>query len=463
MAAMSVLTVKLVTVALEQDLVGIYNSSYGYLQLFGILADFGLYAVAIRELSRAKDRPRVLTALLLIRMCTVVFSMLLALALVWSVPGWRGPFAIATSIAALVPLFTLLAGIPRTVLQVEHKMQFVFAAEILQRIFTTLTIAAFVVWGVRDSANVWLCYLFIALGGVGAVILLIVSIASANRFLRLQWPADRDLVKEIALSALPFGCAYVCIALYRQFDTTMIALLQSDYTRENALYGVVIRMTEMGFIIPTYLLNSTLPSLSSKDTHPERSQALLQKTFVLLLIIGLSMMLAFYFWARPLVQLLTTEAYLSTPLMPGSDTALAILALPVFLNVLVLYAFYVLLTKHRWRELLWPLAAASVLSLGSNVLLISAFDGFLGAAWNSVFIHVMLTALLLPRVLAAAPLRLEKSVWLQLAWYALLVGGALAVSAPWLDTEWKTLVASPFIGLATLAALYCSGLWKLVR
>ncbi len=53
MAALSILTTKFVAIGLSQELAGHYNTAYGYLQLFGILADFGLYAVAVREVSQA--------------------------------------------------------------------------------------------------------------------------------------------------------------------------------------------------------------------------------------------------------------------------------------------------------------------------------------------------------------------------------------------------------------------------
>ena len=42
MASLSILTTKFVAIGLTKELAGNYNSAYGYLQLFGILADFGL-------------------------------------------------------------------------------------------------------------------------------------------------------------------------------------------------------------------------------------------------------------------------------------------------------------------------------------------------------------------------------------------------------------------------------------
>ena len=67
MAVLSIVTVKFVAIGLSKELAGHYNSAYGYLQMFGILADFGLYAIAVREVSKAKDKSAVLSAVLCLR------------------------------------------------------------------------------------------------------------------------------------------------------------------------------------------------------------------------------------------------------------------------------------------------------------------------------------------------------------------------------------------------------------
>src|SRR3989338_3344995 len=107
MAALSIITVKFVAIGLSKELAGIYNSAYGYLQLFGILADFGLYAVAVRELSRARDQAIVIGHLLILRLLILLTALGSALLFVWIIPAWKdSPLPPSVTIAALVPLFT---------------------------------------------------------------------------------------------------------------------------------------------------------------------------------------------------------------------------------------------------------------------------------------------------------------------------------------------------------------------
>ncbi|MBI2117881.1 hypothetical protein HYT95_03185, partial [Candidatus Peregrinibacteria bacterium] len=126
MAVLSILTVKFVAVGLSRDLVGAYNSAYGYLQLFGILADFGLYAVAVRAMSRADGVGQILYTFFRIRLLAVCIVIGGAVLLAWSMPQWEGtPLPIGVTLAAVVPAFTLLAGVFRAAFQVQYRMHLV--------------------------------------------------------------------------------------------------------------------------------------------------------------------------------------------------------------------------------------------------------------------------------------------------------------------------------------------------
>ena len=352
MAGLSILTMKFVAVGLSKELAGNYNSAYGFLQLFGILADFGLYAVAVKEVSRADNKEDVLGALIILRSIILLLSLCSALLLVWIIPMWREtPLPLSVTIASLVPFFTLLAGIVRTVFQTHYKMHYVFIAEVTQRILTVALIGLFIAYGIRGSTDLHILHLFLFIGGIGAFWLFFLSLVYGNKLMNIRLNWDPVLIKKLFKQAVPFGIGFLCIALYRQLDVTLIALLRPDFELQNAYYGFVLRMAEVGFLIPTFLLNSTLPLLSERDARGEETGEILGKTFLIIITLGSVAALFAFFWARPLVLLLTTESYLSTHARPGSDTALALLSLPFLLNGIVLYGYYTLLTKGKWKKL----------------------------------------------------------------------------------------------------------------
>lgn len=444
MAALSIVTVKLVAVGLTRELAGTYNSAYGYLQFFGILADAGLYAVAVRELSRAKDEGQTLGTLVLLRLIVTAIVFAAAVGIAFSIPHWRqSPLSIAIAIAAFVPVFTLLAGIQRSVFQVHYRMKSVFVAEVIQRVVTAGLIGGTVLFFVRGSDDPRVMWWFLLIGSLGAFVLLSVSSILAARIVRIRASWDPATMKRLLKLALPFGAAYLCMALYRNMDVTLIALLRSDFQTQNALYGFALRANEMAFLLPTFLLNSTLPLVSKRLDAGEDVTGLVRKTFIMIMVLSFSAGLAAMVWARPLMQLLTTEQYLSTYADAGADTALFLLGPSMILNGVVLFCFYSLLALGESKRLTWSLAIAAVLSQILNVLLIPEL-GFIGAAVTSLVVHTLIALLLLGPTLQKLNIKRGTLEIERIGAYGLLLTIGLLILRPFLMDE-------PHTGLGILA------------
>lgn len=463
MAAISVVTVKLVATGLSQNLAGFYNSAYGYLQIFGIIADFGLYAVAVREVSRSEDKRGVVGAVIVLRCVITAVSFALAVAVAWVIPAWHGtPLPLAVTLCAFVPVFTLLAGTLRVIFQVHYRLQWVFVAEVTQRIVAVALIGLVVLLGTRDSEDPLTLYWFLLAGVVGSAVLLFFSIVGSRRILRptLKW--DPVLFKRLFSLALPFGLAFLCTTAYRQSDVTLISLLRPDFALQNATYGFVQRVMEMTYIIPTFLLNSTLPILSERVDKGEDTRDFLGKILLIVLLLSATMALTGALWARPIMGLLTTERYLSTPLAPGADTALRWLGVTMMMNGMVVYAFYLLLARNRWRALVAILAVAAAVSVGLNLRLIPT-EGFVGAAQTSALVHTGLAAALMAYASRLLPARLNLSAALRWLAYIVLLAAALLFVAPWLTSDLRTAIALGGIVAWIGAIAWGTGLVRLLR
>ncbi len=463
MAALSVITVKFIAIGLSKELAGNYNSSYAYLQIFAIISDFGLYVVSVKELAKAKDQPKVLGGLILIRGLISILSLGLGVGIAWVSPSWRStPLPIAIAIAASVPLFTLLAGILRTVFQVTYKMHFVFISEVTQRIVTATLIGLVVVMGVRASTNVHDLNLFIAIGGLGAFVLFILSVIFSLRLMPVRFTWDSQLMKTLIKGSIPYGFAFLCVALYRQFDLTMIAILRpEDYDIQNAYYGFAGRITEMTYLVPTFLLNSTLPVLSKRSDEGADTSSLLGKTFLMILLLGSTSFLFCFLWSRPLIQLLTAESYLSgidpaTGMWhAGSDTALKIMSGPMLLNGIVLFSFYTMLTTHAWKPLVKTMLLGVVLSFSLNYFLIPKL-GFVGAATTANVVNAVLAILLLPQALKIMPMRFPREFLSKFLIYT----GVLALIL-WLFSPLLITISSIIVGLIAALGLMAVLAWQL--
>lgn len=426
MALFTAVSAKFVAMALSKELAGHYNSVYSFLQIFAILADFGLYAVSVREVSAAKDKARVLGTLMTVRFGVALLALGSAVVIVWSVPAWHGtPLPTGVTIAVFVPFLTLLAGVLRTVFQIQYKMQYVFIAEVLQRVLTLGLMTGLIVYGVRNSHAIPILYFCLSVGPIGAALFLTLSIIYAQRIMPVTPVVDRTLVLSLFRQAVPYGAAFLCIALYRQFDLTLIALLRDDFPYQNATYGFALRVAEMIYLVPTFLLNSTLPVLSERSASGEFTKDLLGRTLLILVTIAGAASLFSWFWSRPIMQVLTTDAYLASAGQAGSDTALSLLALPMFCNAVVLYCFYVLLTRNAWKPLVLTMTVGVILSISLNLLWIPD-DGFVGSIHTSSVVQMLLAALLLPQALRVMPVEFRISDLFRISSFLLVLALALA-------------------------------------
>ena len=218
-------------------------------------------------------------------------------------------------------------------------------------------------------------------------------------------------------------------------------------------------MMDMGFLIPTFLLNSALPLLSKRDSEGGETKSMLGKTFLMMLILGSIAALFAMLWPRPIVELLTTNAYLSTPSHPGSDTALALQALPMFLNGIILFSFYVLLTRHAWKRLVAILGLGAALSVTLNLLLIPPM-GFLGACVTSIVVSIFLACVLLPTSIFAMSFRIELQTLLGWGVFTVLFALLLFSVHPFLVNELITASAGVLCTLIGFALLWGIGLLK---
>ncbi len=465
MAVLSVVTAKFVAVGLEKELAGHYNTAYGYLQIFGILADFGLYAVSMREVSRVtkEKRAELLGAFLVLRIGIMTISLGMALLFAWIIPQWYGtPLPLAISIAALVPGFTLLAGVIRTVFQIEYKLQYVFIAEVTQRILTVLLTGTVIALGVRSSEDVRFLYAFLGFGGIGAAALFFLSIVFSRKLMRVRPNTDRALLRHLFRLSLPYGLCFLCTTVSRQMDVTLIGLLRPDFEIQNAEYGFVQRVMDMAYLLPSFLLNSAMPLLSERDAKGEDTRGLVGGMLLGVLLLGITSALFSAIWARPIMQLLTADDYLSTAGNPGSDTALQMLSISMLFGCLGSFSFYLLLAKHRWQPLIATLLCGVVLSLSLNFLWIPEL-GYMGAARTSAILHAFIGIVLLPIALRGLPPRLPLGSILRSAAFCALLALYLLLMRPVLSSPLPTMVAGAGSMLWMGFSAWATGLNRVIR
>ena len=221
-----------------------------------------------------------------------------------------------------------------------------------------------------------------------------------------------------------------------------------------------MRITEMAYIIPTYLLNSTLPALCSGNNNKSQ-QKTAGKTLFSCILLGITAALFSFFWARPIMALLTSDAYISSASSVGADTLLKFSSFSMMGNSIVLYAFYVLLTMHEWKILLHRMGIGVILSLSLNLILIPKF-GALGAVWSGIVVNSLLAILLLWPSLKILPITWDMLWTKKLCIFTVLLGISIAISQFFLRDAFTTILGSVCITILLFSLSKTLGFHKIL-
>src|SRR3990167_1808204 len=135
-ALISVVIVKLITNFLSVEGYGQYVSVYEFLAFFGIIADLGLFTIAVREMAKNEQPSEfILGNILSMRTLFSVGAMGLAILVAFIVPQYQGTYIpIGVAIASISVFFSILNGTVSSVLQIHLKMQYPTIALVVGKI-----------------------------------------------------------------------------------------------------------------------------------------------------------------------------------------------------------------------------------------------------------------------------------------------------------------------------------------
>ncbi|MCD6110046.1 flippase [bacterium] len=398
-AVLSLVGVKIITYYLGQGSYGQYSYVYEFFALFAILADFGLFTIAVREMSNdEKNIPKILGNVLTLRLIIglIVFTGIVTTGfLIPTHHDTQIPYAIM--IAALASLIGLTNGIITSVLQEKYKMQYDAIIKIVGKSVQIgyMLLAVFVFFA--NDKHMGFYHLFWA-GVVSSLVMLFLSVMVVSKYTTIKFRFDKDLIKSLLKKAAPYGLALFLSNLYFRIDGVLIYNMKGP--TEEGLYAVAVRMREALALLPLFFMNSVLPTLTKYIKEKRESyKKVLQYTFDFQFMLSLPFLVGGFLLATPLIYLISTPEYVSniSAGIYGSDIALQIVLFSFVIGSLNIIFNYTLIAIGKQSKLLWINGACAIFNLTANLMFIPTY-GFRGAAVATVasealvFILVFTTA-----------------------------------------------------------------------
>ena len=406
-ALLSVAIVKILASYFGKSRYGEYATIFEFLAFFGAIADMGIFTIAVREMSKQKDKEQeIFSEILSLRTFFTTLAMLAAVIVVFLIPKYEGtliPYGVV--LVAVSTWLVILSGTLSSILQVKMKMHFNAFSLVIGKIFATLAII-FIANFLHPFFSAKSFYQIVASSILGALITFLLTLFFASSFAEIKFSFQKERSLALLKEAVPFGLALILNTIYFRLDIILFSLLLPHSQNgiclekfcgdsEAGSYAVAVRMLEVLIIIPLFFMNSVLPILTRYiQKKSKKIKKLLDHSFNFLFASGLSAAIGGMVLAREIVVLISSKDFLSnfSEKIFSSDLALQILMPAMFFTFLTTFFGFILIAFGKQKQLLWINLSAVLFNLITNLLVIKKW-GLLGAGITSVLSEMLILIL----------------------------------------------------------------------
>ena len=367
-AVAGLLTIMVLTRHLGPHDFGYYRTVLTYSAFAAVLADFGIYFVGLREMSRPNaDVSRVIGTAFLLRLVStaivLLVTSLLALLLPYDAEVKRGIF-LGSLIYVGFQANEFLTGVFQRVMKQGGNALAEAAGA-----FTTL-LAVWLLAQLDAGFMTMLCGTLL-----GAAVALTISWVLARRLIPFRLSFDLPLWRHYMTSAMPIAGSQILTMAMLRGDTLLLSLMKP--AAHVGLYGVPSKMFELATTLPYMFSGLVMPSLTAAGApgSPTAGQfsKILGSSLDAMLMYGVGVILALSICAPQILTLIS-----GTEFVDGAP-ALVILSFAATLTALSFVVRFALIALDRARLVLIADAAACAIALAAYFILIPQFS-FIGAA-----------------------------------------------------------------------------------
>jgi len=477
-AALSIIVLKIISGYLGTSGYGDYTTIYQFLAFFGIIADFGIYTITVKEMSRDETRiPIILGNVMGLRTFLAIFAMAFAVLTVFLAPRYAGTLIpMGVVIASFATILTLLNGTISSVLQVHLKMQYSTIGLVIGKIVSVSYMGWVAYIAFTDNLSGGFYHLLWA-GVLGNLIMLLITGYYVRRYTKITYRFDFAYWKKVFVTSLPFGVALILNTIYMRLDVILMTFilphsqaLANSKTEclhelcsdtEIGLYGVAMRMLEMLVIIPVYFMNSVLPVMTRYIEEGGRKiRVLMQYSFDFLVATALPILIGGFILSRPLINFISDPEFISGNVFQfGSDVAVRILMFAMLFSFVNSLFGFSLVVLNKQVKLMYINAGAVLFNVISNIFVIPLW-GFRGAAITSVISEVIILIFTYWVAQKLLGFHLSLKTFFRTMFSAVIMGivvyfGFIFMNEMWF--AWQLLVLVPLGGLVYVLLMFKTG------
>ncbi len=427
-----------ITKKLDVEGLGAYVTILSFVEIFQIIAAFGLRNLLTREVAQNRERAaRYFAAVPIITVISSGVAMLMMVAVVYALSKEpvveKGAVIISLSLVAAA-----LAEAYEGIIGGFEKLSRVGLAWFLENVARVLISIALLYAGFGLFSLLWV---YIAVRYAKAAY----YYAYIRRQINLQpTSVDWPFIKSLLVEARVFALIMICVMIYWKADVVMLQTMKT--TEDVGYYSAAHRIFMMARILVTGFITAFFPVIANLyKTSAAQFEKACKRAIRFLIIITMPIAIAVSLLAEPILLLIF-----------GEDLLPSVMVLQILIWVIVPYGVsqvfaYALVSSNRQRYDLY----VNILSMFANLLLnywlIPRYNYYGAAAATLISIHVYVLfqiPFVFPKVFAFEPARiLHLGIKIAIA-AAVMVGFIL------LSREISFLIIGPLSILVYFAAIY---------
>ncbi|QTE29269.1 oligosaccharide flippase family protein [Pengzhenrongella sicca] len=390
--------------------------------LAGVIADFGLPKLAVREVVRpGEDEGAVVGTIIAIRLALAVVAVLACQGVI-ALFGGSAQAHLAAAVASLVIVADAVLGVVVVAFQVRLAQHLEAGIRVLAEGLETALILALVARGASLPA------LFVP-PVVGVVVGVVAAAALTRRRYALRPRVVAARVRPLLREALPLGPALLVGVLYLKLDSFVVAAMRPP--QDLGLYGAAYQPIEYLFLATAVIINVLFPLLARAwaGHRPESFHTIYGRGTELLVIVTAFVPVTVIFLAPALVETAFGPAY------AGAAAPLAVLSVALVVMTVNAWQSLVLLAGGYQRVVLrYNLVALAIAVVSCTAAVRVA--GVVGAAASALGTGVLVLAFSTRAVRRRMQASLDAGrigrITTAAAATAAVVAALSAAGAPWL-------------------------------
>lgn len=365
----SVLTLGLITRYLGPELFGYYTTIFAFLQIFGILIDFGLQMSTVQLISDPReDEGRMLSNIFTLRLISALIFFLAPLAAIF----FPYPPVVKTGIVitSFSYFFTTISTVLVGIFQKQLAMWRVALADFINKFFLCIVVFVAVYF---EKSILWI----LGFTAASNALYFFLVYFSAKKLTRIHLLFEKEKWLLIMRRSWPIALSIALNLIYFKADTIILSLSRSQ--NEVGLYGAPYKILEVLINLSYLFLALLLPLMTAAyaEKNLERFKNIVQRGFDAMVILGVPLVLGTALLGEKIMGLIAGEEFIES----GSILRVIILATAtIFLASVFGYAIVAI---NKQKQMIPFYLVNAVVSLALYIVFIPKY-GYWAAAWVTV-------------------------------------------------------------------------------